>query len=193
MQIHTIPIGELKPAEYNPRKMNADQAASLRESLTEFGFAEPIIINSFKGRENIIVGGHQRYFVAKEMGIKEIPCVKVSLNLERERELNLRLNKNLGEWDFDMLANFDEQALLNVGFTPDELTVGFGLEFAGQAELDESRFEVITVEPPEAPRLKARHTFYCKTIEEFDRIKKFFHTTKDGELDKNKLLKLLDL
>lgn len=193
MKIFNVKIGDLRPAEYNPRKMNEQEAADLRESLKRFGFAEPIVINSHPDRVNVIVGGHQRYFIAKEAGHKEIPCVKVHLDLDRERELNLRLNKNIGSWDFEMLANFDEAALLEVGFTDDELTVGFGLEYAENTEVDESRFEVITVEPPEAPRLKARHTFHCDSVEEFEKIKEFFKTGREGSLDKAKLLKMLDL
>lgn len=191
MQIIYKKIEELKPAEYNPRKMNEKEARDLTESIMRFGFAEPIVINTYKGRENVIVGGHQRFNIARELKYIEIPCVEVSLTLEREQELNLRLNRNLGVWDFEMLANIDEGVLLDVGFTEDELMLGFGLEGADKVEIDESRFEVITVEPPEAPRLAARQTFHCETIEEFDKLKEYFKTDREGSLDNDKLLKLL--
>ena len=44
--------------------------------------------------------------MAKSLDCKEIPCVELDLTLDKERELNIRLNKNIGEWDFDSLANY---------------------------------------------------------------------------------------
>jgi len=71
---------------------------------------------------NVLVGGHQRLKIAQELDIKDIPCVEVELNPEQERELNIRLNKNSGEWDYDALANyFDVGELTEWGFTDDEL------------------------------------------------------------------------
>jgi len=52
----------------------------------------------------------------------------------QERELNLRLNKNLGEWDFDALANFDENLLKDVGFDPKELDFIFQLDADEKAD-----------------------------------------------------------
>jgi len=69
-----------------------------------------------------LVGGHQRLKIAQELNIKEIPCVEVELNPDQEKELNIRLNKNSGEWDYDALANyFDVGELTEWGFTDDEL------------------------------------------------------------------------
>ena len=115
--------------------MDEKSAKDLEESITEFGLVDPIIVNKYKGRENIIVGGHQRYNIAKKMGFEELPCVYVDLPLKAEQELNLRLNKNNGSWDWDMLVNLDEELLLNVGFdkddfnllTPDKLDDNFDL------------------------------------------------------------------
>jgi DNA modification methylase len=79
-------------------------------------------VNKHKDRKNIIVGGHQRVKVAKDLGFKDVPCVEVSLTLDKERELNIRLNRNTGEWDWDSLANyFDVSDLLEWGFTDDDL------------------------------------------------------------------------
>ena len=118
----------LKASEYNPRKMNEKQAEDLTKSIKEFGLVDPIIVNNHKDRENVVVGGHQRLKIASIMGLKTIPVVYVSLPLEKERELNLRLNRNLGEWDYDMLANFNEGELLNVGFDSEELDKIFDLD-----------------------------------------------------------------
>jgi ParB-like chromosome segregation protein Spo0J len=90
-------------AEYNPRQLTKDQYAQLKDSLTRFGLVDPLIINKNKQRKNILVGGHQRLRIATDLGIKKIPCVEVDLPLDKEKELNIRLNKNVGEWDYDSL------------------------------------------------------------------------------------------
>ena len=109
-------------AEYNPRQLTKDQHKDLKDSIQRFGLVDPLIINKHEERENILVGGHQRLRIAKELGYKEVPCVEVELPLDKEKELNIRLNKNTGEWDFDALANyFDVGELTEWGFTDDEL------------------------------------------------------------------------
>ena len=128
MQIVYKSIGELKPSEYNPRKMTEKEAHDLEESIKRFGFAEPIVVNSHPERNNVIVGGHQRFFIAQKLGIGELPCVLVNLPLDKERELNLRLNKNNGSWDYAVLANFDMPMLLDVGFTELDVKNMFGLD-----------------------------------------------------------------
>jgi site-specific DNA-methyltransferase (adenine-specific) len=73
-------------------------------------------------RPNIIIGGHQRIKVAKKMGWETFPCVELNLTREQERELNIRLNKNTGDWDYDALANyFNAEELQQWGFSADEL------------------------------------------------------------------------
>ena len=112
-----VNIDELKESEYNPRQATEKEYKELKKSIERFGFVDPLIVNSAGNRKNIIIGGHFRYRVAKQMGIKEVPVVYVNVpDLEKEKELNLRLNKNTGEWDFKLLANFDEKLLLDVGF-----------------------------------------------------------------------------
>ena len=109
-------------AEYNPRQLTKDQYTQLKDSLTRFGLVDPLIVNKHKSRKNILVGGHQRLKIAKEMGMEKIPCVEVDLPLDQEKELNIRLNKNVGEWDYDSLANyFDVGELMEWGFSNDEL------------------------------------------------------------------------
>jgi len=116
MEVVDVNITDLKPSEYNPRQMTEKQAGDLRKSIEEFDMVEPIVVNKHAGRENIIVGGHQRFFICKEMGRKTMPVVYVDLDEAREKELNLRLNRNLGEWNWDLLANFNEELLKQVGF-----------------------------------------------------------------------------
>ena len=109
-------------AEYNPRELTQDQHQDLKDSITRFGFVDPLIVNTHKERKNILVGGHQRLKIAKELGYKDVPCVEVDLTPDKEKELNVRLNKNTGQWDWDALANhFDVGELLEWGFSEDEL------------------------------------------------------------------------
>ena len=115
-------INSLIFAEYNPRQLTKDQYQNLKDSISRFGLVDPIIVNSNKDRKNIIVGGHQRVKVAKDMDIEYVPVLEVDLTYEKERELNIRLNKNTGEWDMDVLANmFDMDELVDWGFDEDEL------------------------------------------------------------------------
>ena len=122
MKIEQVNIEKLKFADYNPRGATDKEVAELKKSIERFGFVEPVIVNSAPKRMNIIIGGHFRVRMAKEMGIKEVPVHYIKITeIEKEKELNLRLNKNLGHWDFDLLADFDEAMLLDVGFDSDEL------------------------------------------------------------------------
>lgn len=118
-------LADLRPADYNPRRLSEAQYNEIRASIEGFGFVDPVIINTHPGRENVIVGGHQRCKVASDMGLTDVPCVEVDLDPAREKELNVRLNHASGEWDFDMLANhFEQSDLLAWGFTEDELGLG---------------------------------------------------------------------
>ena len=143
MKVIQKKIEELKFAEYNPRAATEKEFADLKESLTRYGFVEPIVVNSAEERKDVIIGGHFRVRVAEDLGMKEVPVVYVNIpDIKKEQELNLRLNRNLGHWDFGMLANFDEEMLLDVGFGKDELDTIFGLEMAEdfdeQKELDKA-------------------------------------------------------
>lgn len=116
------PITKLRSAEYNPRRISQSDFDQLKASIDQFGYVEPIIVNTHESRNGVVVGGHQRLRALKQMGHKQVACVEVCLTLEEEKELNLRLNRNHGEFDFDILANeFDHDDLLRVGFTGVEL------------------------------------------------------------------------
>jgi ParB-like chromosome segregation protein Spo0J len=118
MKIVIRKIKDLIPAEYNPRTLSKKQFKDISASFEQFGIVAPILVNKHPKRQNIIIGGHQRVKVAEHLGIKEVPTIELSLPLKKERELNVRLNKNTGSFDMDALANlFDEEDLLDWGFT----------------------------------------------------------------------------
>jgi hypothetical protein len=183
---------DLIPWEGNPRKISEQQAEQLRASLDRFGVADIPVVDA----DGTIVGGHQRcaILMAQGKGDMEVDVRVPSRKLTDEEfaELNLRLNKNLGEWDFDVLANFSEDLLLAVGFDEEELMVGFGLSRAEDAAQDPDRYCLLTVEPPEAPRLKMKLAFYCDTREEFEEIRGAFGKDSEGnELDKDRFMEIV--
>jgi len=112
-----------------PRKWDKEAEKQLTESIKRFGLVDPIIINSAPNRKNVVIGGHFRLKIAKDLGYKEMPVVYINIpDIAKEKELNLRLNKNTGEWDWDLLANFDESFLSNVGFSSEDLDDIFDTE-----------------------------------------------------------------
>jgi DNA modification methylase len=105
MIVRKVLVSEINPAKYNPRKdlKPGDPAyEKLKRSMTEFGYVEPIIWNEETGN---IVGGHQRYKILLEEGQTEVECVVVKLSPEREKALNVALNKVTGDWEIEALAD----------------------------------------------------------------------------------------
>jgi len=102
--LKNIPVKELKPAAYNPRKKlkpGDKEYEKIKNSIKEFGFADPLVVNS----DMTIIGGHQRLTVAMDLGYTEVPCAVVNIDKTREKALNIALNKITGEWDENMLAD----------------------------------------------------------------------------------------
>ena len=105
MQIEKRDVSELKAATYNPRKdlkPGDAEYEKLKRSIQEFGYVEPVIWNK---RTGVVVGGHQRLKVMKDLGFTEVDCVVVDLDESKEKALNIALNKISGEWDTDLLTN----------------------------------------------------------------------------------------
>ena len=124
IKIESRKIFTLEFAEYNPRTISKKQFKDLKKSITEFGIVAPIVVNINKDRENVIVGGHQSVRALQDLGHESVLCALVDLPLQEEMKLNLRLNKNGGKFDDDMLINyFDEEVLFEVGFTANDLDI----------------------------------------------------------------------
>jgi ParB-like chromosome segregation protein Spo0J len=134
MKIESKLITDLKPATYNPRQISTKQFKDLKESIKKFGLVDPIIINQ---NGNVVVGGHQRLKICKELKHIEIDCVVLDLSKEEERELNIRLNKNTGTFDIDILANeFDIDELVDWGFKHIDLDINIDKIVEGNTEDD---------------------------------------------------------
>lgn len=127
MLIEKKKVTELLPADYNPRKdlkPGDPEYEKLKRSIEQFGYVEPVIWNS---RTGCVVGGHQRLKVIQDLGMTEVDCVVIDMDVEHEKALNIALNKISGEWDNDKLsdliadlqgADFDVSL---TGFEPAEL------------------------------------------------------------------------
>ncbi|OFI48832.1 chromosome partitioning protein ParB [Floricoccus tropicus] len=104
MDIQKMKLADLKPAKYNPRielVPGMEEYEKLKKSIEEFGFVDPPIYNKQTGN---LVGGHQRVSVAKSLGLyDEIEVSIVDLPLEKEKALNVALNKISGDWENDKL------------------------------------------------------------------------------------------
>ena len=127
MNIEKIKMSKLNPAKYNPRKNLKPgdiEYEKLKRSILEFGYIEPIIWNKTTGN---IVGGHQRYKILKEMGYKEAECVVVNLDDNKEKALNIAMNKINGEFDIPLLTDLLKDLSMNdfdvslTGFDEDEI------------------------------------------------------------------------
>jgi ParB-like chromosome segregation protein Spo0J len=120
MIIKTIPITQINPAAYNPRKdlqPGDPEYKKLKKSLTEFDCVEPLVWNEGTGN---LVGGHQRLKVLKDLGRTEVEVSVVQLDDAKEKALNLALNKISGEWDLPRLKDLLEE--INTGAFDIEVT-----------------------------------------------------------------------
>lgn len=169
----------LKASTYNPRKWDQSAIEGLTESIKRFGLVDPLLVNGSKDRKNIVIGGHFRLKVAKDLGFKEVPVIYLDIPDEaKERELNLRLNKNQGDWDYELLAEFDESLLADVGFDSEELDSIFDIDvdepdsFDLEKELKKLDITKITVQKGDIYQLgESRLMCGDSTIaEDFDKL-----------------------
>lgn len=127
MNIEKLNIALLIPADYNPRKDLKPgnlEYEKLKRSIEQFGYVEPVIWNKTTGR---VVGGHQRLKILLDLGLTEVECVIVEMDEDKEKALNIALNKISGDWDKDKLALLIEDLQVSdfdvslTGFEPAEL------------------------------------------------------------------------
>lgn len=169
MEIRMIAVSELKPAKYNPRKdlkPGDPEFEKLRRSVEEFGYVEPIIWNR---RTGVVVGGHQRLKVLQHLGYTAVDCVVLDIDEQKEKALNVALNKISGAWDVPLLTallkDLDES-----GF--DATITGF--DVSEMSAMFDDQSEIVEDDPPEAAAegtepfskrgdrfILGRHVLYC--------------------------------
>lgn len=150
IKIDYVPIHTLNAAVYNPRIMNNEQTEKLCKGISEFGFVDPVIVNT---NGNVIVGGHQRCRAAQLLGMTEVPVAWVTLDPKKEKALNIALNRISGEWKEDELIELLKELnategfdISLTGFNEDELKALLGEE--KEDTLGEEDPEVTEVEEP---------------------------------------------
>ena len=119
-------VSELQDHPSNPRILSKASHDELIKSFEEFDYVELVAIDT----NNVIIAGHQRIHIMKELGWEnkeiEIRVPNRELTKREAKKYLLRSNKNTGEWDWDLLANdFDLDELLDVGFTEEEMVGNF--------------------------------------------------------------------
>ena len=103
MEIVKVDINELISPEYNPRQITDEEMEKLKNSINEFGYVVPIIVNK---HNNHIVGGNQRCLALKQLGYTMIDVIYIDEpDINKEKALNIRLNNLSGEWDKNKLQN----------------------------------------------------------------------------------------
>lgn len=135
MNIIQRELDSIHPYAANAKKHDAKQVANVAESIRQYGFVQPIVID----RDGVIVIGHCRALAAKKLGMKEVPCVCVDdLTPEQVKALRIVDNKsNESPWDFDLLsAELPEIDLSDFEFD-------FGIED------EEEEAEIVEDEAPE--------------------------------------------
>ena len=153
-ELRVLPLADLKPAPYNPRRVLAPTSPAykkLKASLSEFGLVEPLIWNELTGR---VVGGHARLRILAELGYTEVPGSVVRLSEAREKALNVVLNNQEAQSRYDPtkladlltelsglpeldMTGFDHRTLTTLKFEPAPL--------APLAEKQSDRVEITLV------------------------------------------------
>ena len=187
MIIKKIKLKDLNPSEYNPRKIAPEELEKLKKSITEYGYIEPIIWNETTKN---VVGGHQRLKVLSKI-IKpdeEIDVVVINVSSDKEKALNLALNKISGEWDDELLSSIlktlKDNELSLTGFN--NLEIKNILKFTDIPAIELEKFNIEGTQ-------KQRYCsiFYFNNEKDLNKVVKYFKN-KSVELDTQKLLDLID-
>lgn len=167
MKVENIAVSKLIPYAKNTKKHDDKQIANVAESIRQYGFVQPIVID----KDNTVVIGHCRLLAAKKLKLKEVPCVCVDdLTEQQVKALRIVDNKsNESEWDFDFLP--EELAEIDLSefdfdFDEKQLDNGFDdlLEYRSDGEITEKNYE-----KPETEKLRCP---VCNAVDEKIRFKK---------------------
>lgn len=152
LSIVWVDIDDLLFSDYNPRNIGEEAIARLAESMDMHGFVNPCIINRAPNRRNILIAGHARVLAAKRRGMKKVPVIFINEpNLEREKALNVKLNIDAGEWNFDLLRElFDIDFIVNVGFGDDDLRKIFDDALETEDDQFDVEKELAAIKEPKA-------------------------------------------
>ena len=162
-------LSDIKPLDNNPRKISKEQLATLKKSISEnpeYFEARPIILSDRTG-ELVIIAGNQRYRACKELKFKEVPTILLSgLTEAKEREIIIRDNVNNGEWDDELLADWNADELKEWGVEIHEMLEddACGGQMKETERLSELKFDTPYYQPEEIPNIKLSE---CVDLEKF--------------------------
>ena len=171
MKWQKLAIDVLLPAVYNPRKSlkkGDKEYEKIKNSILEFGYVEPIIINY----DMTVIGGHQRLTVLKDLGYKDVQCVVVEIKDENKvKALNIALNKITGVWNEQLLADLIsdlQKSNFNIdftGFEPPEIEQLFSKVHNKEIKEDDFDVDEALKKPLISKKgdlwLLGRHRIYC--------------------------------
>ena len=139
MEIRELEISNVKESEFNPRvklQRGSDEYEKIKDSIEEFGFVEPIVVNDVN---MCCLGGTQRLQVAIDMGARTIPSAIVHIEDQiQEKKLCIALNKIKGDWDMEKLAALlvdDNVSDFFTGFDEGEIDLSEFLPDGGEESL----------------------------------------------------------
>lgn len=179
-------LQDLKDWPYNPRTISESSFHRLIERIKLRGFHDVIKLDT----NNQILSGNQRRRALMELGYTEVNVLVPNRELTEEEadSIIIESNRQDGEWDFQTLkTEWDLEDLKELGFGDEELRIGFGLNNASQTNIGEDRFEILTVLPPESPRLKERANVHMQTMDNYLLVKK---AIEDGKITPEILVEL---
>lgn len=166
-EVKEFAISLLCPLEKNARTLTKDQYSDLKKSLQKFGLTnKPIVTQDYH-----IISGHQRIRILRDLGHEIVECLVPSRDLtEKEiEELNIRMNKNTGEWDFDILANvWDENELIEYGFTEKDLGLDPESLLNEALQDDKPKQAIVTVKIENISDLERSQAILDTLIEKID-------------------------
>lgn len=139
MEIVNIKVSSLRPYEKNSKIHNKENIEAIKKSIEKYGFNDPIGV---WGKNNIVVEGHGRLLACKELGIEEVPCIRLDhLTEEERREYTLLHNKTtmMTDFDFDLLS----EELADLDLSDFELDWGITepLDFEDDEEVEASEVQ----------------------------------------------------
>ncbi len=178
MQTEIMKLEDIIPADYNPRielKAGDTEYDALTNSISRFGLVEPLIVNK---RNNVLIGGHQRLNVLKQMGVEETEVIVVDLPEEKEKQLNVSLNKIEGEWDMykleEVLKDIDVDDIIYTGFSEEEIGNIIGINNEEQIDDIVEEFDVEDKEPEEEEPTTPTQKFHIyMSFATFELMKQF--------------------
>lgn len=195
LQIVYMSIKDLKPYKKNAKKHTAEQINRIAESIKEFGFKSPVLIDQC----NCVVAGHGRVMGAKKAGLKEVPVIRISdLTEDQVKAYRLVDNKlNESEWDSDLLNEEIKEFLKNDAF--DMSVFGFDNDIiTEEEESSDEEYEVLKEAKGEIPFTKYidensqyvvlkfnndKDWLYAQTVLGLSKVKGF-SSRKDGKISK---------